>query len=210
MLEKRSNIGNPLRLKVRPQALAKAIAILKEINPGYAAVQVSEENIEFYNQTKGEVTGLPTIYQVMLKNISSCHWSRMWSQKSFFKDWEPDTNEKDATGPDTIGDKEVDALEITEDMLSSGVPIPSSFVGQTLPSETVKELMKVAFANVDTEGKPATASQVQDISLHDSEREEMTQEIPAEVESQGDQPPVLPIPRLKGKPTKEFSEGYYD
>ena len=76
VLEKRSNIGNPLRLKVRPQALAKAIAILKEINPGYAAVQVSEENIEFYNQTKGEVTGLPTIYQVMLKNISSCHWSR--------------------------------------------------------------------------------------------------------------------------------------
>ena len=120
------------------------------------------------------------------------------------QDWEENSDERDKTGPGTHDDAEIDEMEITEDMLSSGVPIPSSFVGQTLPSETVRELMKEAFQQMDTnEGEDLPASQDQAQSQHENIEEVLQQE----QESQESRPHVVPMPKLGEKPVKEFNEG---
>ena len=64
ILERRSDQGNPIKVTIRPYEVARALAILKEINPAYKTVTISEENLEFYRKHNGVVTGLTVLHQV--------------------------------------------------------------------------------------------------------------------------------------------------
>ena len=66
VLESKNKEGDPVKLRVRPEPIAKALAFLKQHNPGYKEVVISDENLNFYKSNGGVVTGLPVIHQVIL------------------------------------------------------------------------------------------------------------------------------------------------
>ena len=177
-------------MQIRPKETLEALIWLKENNPAYKKVEISQENITFYEECNGTFTGCMTLSQ----------------------NWVPEDDEANAAGPMT----EIDIVDqIPEELLELNNPIPETVVPQNVPKEKIHDLMKDAIARMGTdqpEPDPFDEGDLEDALVAEAEGPIHSQ---YEVNEEGDQSqeddapkvPVLPWPKKSGKPISEFEPG---
>ena len=90
-------------MQIRPKETLEALIWLKQHNPAYKKVEISQENITFYEECNGTFTGCMTLSQ----------------------NWVPEDDEANAAGPMT----EIDIVDqIPEELLELNNPIPETLL----------------------------------------------------------------------------------
>ena len=139
---------------------------------------------------------------MLIQSISSFRQVILFlTSNSRFQTWEPTNQEVQASGPNVQDDEE--SLTFTEDVLSTGIPVPSSYVGQTIPTETVKNMIKDAFAR-SGDNQPEESNNIEEEIIAEHERNE---EVDGEEEMTTAGTPHIPLPKLGPKPQTEFKPG---
>lgn len=144
---------NSVELTVRPENLRAALLYLIAHNPAYHDVVLSEENLQFYEQSEGQVIGLPELRY----------------------DWEQSKRNKEKEQlPDHVPEKD----DITEEMLFGDMPFPESIVPKVNQTSGVVDQLLKATKWTDDNGQPQQSThkvgEGGDVEMDESSDEEPT------------------------------------
>lgn len=176
----RSKDDKQVKLKIRVKETVQALRDLKAISSVYDDIEISEENIAFYENCNGEFNPPHVLHQ----------------------EWESSESEQPRAGPMT---DEIEVEEIS-DKFDFDAPNPNSVVPQNVNNKTSKELLKKAIMPDEEEeiidsqmtlGSDFSNNDSQDKIINAADGEEM------EVVE------TMPYPTLAPEPLSEFSLGYY-
>ena len=169
-----------VKLKIRVKETMEALRDLKAISRVYDDIEISEENIAFYENCNGEFNPPHVLHQ----------------------EWTSTDAEQVRTGPMT---EDIELAEIAE-QFDFDAPNPTGVVPQNVNNKSSKELLKLAIMpDEDEEIIDSQMTLGSDFSNNGSQNNSINAADGEEMEVVD----TMPYPELARDPLSEFSAGYY-
>ena len=171
-----------VKLKIRVKETMEALRDLKAISSVYDDIEISEENIAFYENCNGEFNPPHVLHQ----------------------EWTSTDAEQVRTGPMT---EDIELAEIAE-QFHFDAPNPTGVVPQNVNNKSSKELLKSAIMPDEDNDEEIINSQMtlgSDFSNNGSQNSRINSADGEEMEVVE----AMPYPELAADPLSEFSAGYY-